>query len=58
MAALRAITKACGGVRDECVNDPDGFKNGGSAATIGMHDLKPDAQHWASSFYRKTKSLE
>jgi len=24
MAALRAITKACGGVRDECVNDPDG----------------------------------
>ena len=55
---IQVIAMAGGGARDECVNDPDGFKNGGSASTIGMHDQKPDAQHWASSFYRKTKRLE
>ena len=43
---------AGGGVRDECVNDPNGFRDGGSASDTLMDDLKPDAQPQASSFYR------
>ena len=31
---------AGGGVRDECVNDPNGVRDGGSASDTGMDDLK------------------
>ena len=49
---------AGGGVRDECVNDPNGFRDGGSASDTAMDIVKPDAQPWASSFYRISKVLE
>ena len=57
-AALRAIATAGGGVRDECVNNPNGFRDVSSASDTAMDDLKPDAQPWSSSFYRIPKVLE
>ena len=41
-AASRAITMAGGDVRDECVNNPTRFRDGGSASGTTMDDLKPD----------------
>ena len=58
MAVSPAIAMAGGGVRDECVNNPNGFRDGGSASDTAMDDLKPGAQPWASSFYRIPKVLE
>ena len=49
---------AGGGVQDECVNNPNGIRDGGSASDTAMDDLNPDAQAWASSFYRNPKVLE
>ena len=43
---------AGGCVRDECVNDPNGFRDGGSASDTDMHDLQPGAQPQESSLYR------
>ena len=39
-------------------NDPNGFRDGGSASNSAMDDLKPDAQPWASSLCRITNVLE
>ena len=58
IAASQAIAMAGGGVQDECVNDPNGFRDGGSASDTAMHDLKPDAQSRASSLYRIPRVLE
>ena len=49
---------AGGGVRDECVNDPNGFRDGGSASDTAMDDVKPNAQPWASSLCRIPNVLE
>ena len=49
---------AGGGVQDECVNDPNGFRDGGSASDTTMGDLKPDAQPQESSLHRIPKVLE
>ena len=38
-------------MQDECVNNPNGIRDGGSAPDTVMDDLNPDAQAWASSFY-------
>ena len=43
------------GVRDERVNDQDGFMEGGSASDTAMDDLNPDAQPQASSSYHTMK---
>ena len=48
---------AGGGVQDECVNDPNGFRDGGSGSDAAMHDLKPGAQPQESSLYRIPKVL-
>ena len=43
---------AGGVVRDEFVNDPNGFRDGGSGSDTAMDDLKPDAQPQVYSLYR------
>ena len=44
-------------MQDECVNNPNGIRDCGSASDTAMDDLKPGAQPWASSFYRIPKVL-
>ena len=56
--APRAIAMAGGGVRDECVNNPNGIRDDGSASDMAMDDLKPDPQPWASSLYPIPNVLE
>ena len=55
---MPAIAMAGGGVQDECVNNPNGIRDCSSASDTAMDDLNPDAQAWASSFYRIPKVLE
>ena len=58
IAASQAIAMAGGGVQDECVNDPNGFRDGGSASDTTMGDVKPDAHPWAFSLCRIPNVLE
>ena len=44
--------------RTRHVNDPNGFRDGGSASDTTMGDLKPDTQPWASLCCRMPKVLE
>ena len=44
--------------KDECVNNPNGIRDGGSESDTAMDDLKPGAQPWASSFFHIPKVLE
>ena len=46
------------GVQDERLNDPDGFREGGTAFATAMDDLNPDAQSRVSSSYHLTKVLQ
>ena len=43
-SAPRPIATAGSGVRDERLNDPDGFREGGTAFATAMDDLNPDDQ--------------
>ena len=57
-AVSRPIAMAGSGVQDESLNDPNGFREGGSASDTAMDDLNPDAQPQASSSYHTTKVLK